>query len=215
MHGRALKIVITESHSGGCREVATDLTRAGHTVLRCHEKPGADTEEPCVAWTAGRGCPLLAQDVDVVVDVRADAGPQTVREQGAVCALVAGVPLVVCGPVDARGGLLARADVLCRREDIEAACHAAFSPVGPTAHRVVTRAVALALAGVTAPADVHVDLTARESMVLAEVTVGASPTATAFRRVRGAVRLALAPFTPTWPYTPVVLYHRTSTADHR
>ncbi|MFI6986713.1 hypothetical protein ACIBSV_50400 [Embleya sp. NPDC050154] len=212
MHRRGLKIVITESHSGGCRQVATDLAEAGHTVLRCHEKPGAEPEEPCVAWAAGRGCPLLAPDIDVVVDVRANAGPRTEREQGAMCALVAGVPLVVCGPVDTHDAMLARADVVCRRTDVESACRTAFSPVGPTAHRVVTRAVSLALAGVTAPADVHVDLTVREGMVLADVTVGASPTATAVRRVRGAVRRALAPFTPTWPYTPVTLYHRTPTA---
>ncbi|WP_439678327.1 hypothetical protein [Embleya sp. MST-111070] len=72
----------------------------------------------------------------------------------------------------------------------------------------LARAVSRALAGVTAPADVHVDLTARESVVVADITVVASPTATAFRRVRGAVRTALVPFTPAWPYVPVTLYHR-------
>ncbi|MFI1380201.1 hypothetical protein [Embleya sp. NPDC020886] len=213
MHRRGLKIVITESQPDGCRQVAGHLTEAGHTVLRCHGQPGTERTEPCVAWAAGGGCPLLAQDVDVVVDVRADEGPRTAREQGAMCALVAGVPLVVCGPVGARDGMLARADVLCHHDDIEAACRTAFSPVGPTAHRVVARAVSLALAGVTTPADVHVRLTARESTVFADITVGASPTATAIRRVRAAVRLALAPFTPSWPYTPVMLYHRERPAD--
>ncbi|MGW9211618.1 hypothetical protein ACWGR4_32195 [Embleya sp. NPDC055664] len=211
MRRRGLKIVLTESHTGGCEPVAGELTAAGHRVLRCHGGSAVDTEAPCVAWTVGGGCPLLAPDVDVVVDVRTEAGPQTAREQGAMCALVAGVPLVVCGPVDTLGGTwtLSRADVVCGPADVEAACHRAFSPVGPTAHRVVARAVSRALAGVTAPADVHVGLTARESVVVADITVAASPTATAFRRVRGAVRTALAPFTPAWPYVPVTLYHRT------
>jgi hypothetical protein len=53
MHGRGLKIVITESHSGGCGQVATDLAEAGHTVVRCHETPGAEAEDPCVAWALG------------------------------------------------------------------------------------------------------------------------------------------------------------------
>ncbi|MFE5332818.1 hypothetical protein ACFRCG_41190 [Embleya sp. NPDC056575] len=208
---RGLKIVVTESHTGGCGQVVSELTAAGHTVSRCHDGPAPGPEAPCVAWAAGGECPLLAPDVDVVVDVRTGAGPRTAREQGAMCALVAGVPLVVCGPVDALdgSGTLSRADVVCGRADVEAACHRAFSPVGPTAHRVVARAVSRALAGVAAPGDVQVDLTTRESVVLADITVGASPTATAFRRVRGAVRMALAPFTPGWPYIPVTLYHRT------
>ncbi|MFI1583838.1 hypothetical protein [Embleya sp. NPDC020630] len=210
MRRRSLKIVITESHTGGCEPVASELTAAGHRVLRCHGESAVGSEAPCVAWTAGGGCPLIAPDVDVVVDVRTEVGPQTVREQGVMCALVAGVPLVICGPADTLGGTgaLSRADVVCGRADVEAACHRAFSPVGPTAHRVVARAVSRALAGVTAPADVHVDLTARESVVVADITVAASPTATAFRRVRGAVRTALAPFTPAWPYVPVTLYYR-------
>ncbi|WP_439681284.1 hypothetical protein [Embleya sp. MST-111070] len=210
-----MKILITESHADGCGQVANELVEAGHTVLHCHEGPGVGTAVPCVAWAADGGCPLLAPDVDVVVDVRTEEGPQTTREQGAMCALVAGVPLVVCGPVDTHGGTLSRADVVCGRADVEAACHSAFSPVGPTAHRVVARAVSRALAGVIAPAEVHVDLTARESIVFADITVGASPTATAFRHVRGAVRTALAPFTPAWSYTPVTLYHREPRAHRR
>ncbi|MFF7250157.1 hypothetical protein ACFZBU_40485 [Embleya sp. NPDC008237] len=211
MRRQELKIVVTESHTGGCEPVASELAAAGHTVLRCHGGSAAGTEAACAAWAVGGGCPLLAPDVDVVVDVRTEAGPQTTREQGAMCALVAGVPLVVCGPVDTLdgSGTLSRADVVCGRADVEAACRRAFSPIGPTAHRVVARAVSRALAGVTAPDDVHVDLTARESVVVADITVAASPTATTFRRVRSAVRTALAPFTPAWPYVPVTLYHRT------
>jgi len=79
---------------------ATELEAAGCTVLRCHE-PG-EPAFPCNALLQGRTCPL---DVgfDVVVTVRArPLGEPTQAELGVICALHAGVPLVVAGVVSER-----------------------------------------------------------------------------------------------------------------
>ena len=40
-----------------------------------------------------------------------------------------------------------------------------------------------------------------------DVTVAAAPCATTYPRVRSAVRMAMAAFTPAWPYTPVTVHH--------
>ncbi len=76
-------------------QAGAQLRAAGRTVLRCHE-PG-EASFPCNALIAGRRCPLDV-GVDVVLDVRArPVNPPSASEFGAVCALHAGVPLVVAG----------------------------------------------------------------------------------------------------------------------
>jgi hypothetical protein len=117
------------------------------------------------------------------------------------------VPLVVCGPTDTTNSMLLRADLVCRPDRLVPACHAAASPVSPTAHRVVAEAVCAALAGLGKPPRITVDLELREHTVIADVTVAAAPCATTYTRVRSAVRTALARFTPTWPYVPVTVHH--------
>jgi hypothetical protein len=74
---------------------ATELEAGGCKVLRCHE-PG-EPAFPCNALIEGRTCPLDA-GFDVVAAVRArPLATPSQAELGVVCALHAGVPLVVAG----------------------------------------------------------------------------------------------------------------------
>ncbi|MGW9209690.1 hypothetical protein ACWGR4_22200 [Embleya sp. NPDC055664] len=129
--------------------------------------------------------------------------------QGAECALVAGVPLVVCGPADS-GGPLLRADVLCGPTELVAACPGALSPIGATAHRVVARAVRTALTarGTGPSAGIEVRLVLRDTTVVADITLDTVPSRATHNHVRTAVRTSLAPFTSAWAYTPVTLHRR-------
>lgn len=204
-----LDIVLTEASEGDCDAAAAELSASGHRVHRCHpaQDPAADPEHRCVAWRPGGRCPLTTEPVDLVIDVRGADGPETPREQAAMCAHLAGVPLIVCGPTDTTNSMLLRADVVCRPDRLALACLTALSPVGPTAHRAVLRAARTALAGLSdlPPVTVHLEL--RDHTVLVDITVAAAPCATTYPRVRSAVRLALAAFTPAWPYTPVTVHH--------
>ena len=76
-------------------QLAGLLASDGHTVVRCHE-PG-DSAFPCNALVEGRQCPLDAGfDVAVTARSRVAATP-TPGEQGVVCTLRHGIPLVVAG----------------------------------------------------------------------------------------------------------------------
>lgn len=207
MRHHELRILATESRPGDCDAAAAELAGLGHVVHRCHPVGTRAAEPVCTAWQPGSRCPLMSHTVDVVVDVRSAPGPTTPREQGAMCALLANVPLVVSGPVDSADSLLLRADVVCRPERLVLACHTAASPVSPTAHRAVADALRAALAGLGEPPPLSVHLELRDSTVVADITIAAPPTPTTFTRVRTATRTALARFTPHWPYTPVTVHH--------
>lgn len=76
-------------------QAAAQLRGAGRQVLRCHE-PG-EASFPCNALLPERRCPLDV-GIDVVLDIRArPVNPPALSEFGALCALHAGVPLVVAG----------------------------------------------------------------------------------------------------------------------
>ncbi|MCF2533309.1 hypothetical protein [Yinghuangia soli] len=172
-----------------------------------------DRPASCVAWEPGSRCPLTIADIDLVLDVRTAHGPETTREQGAMCAQLAGVPLVVCGPTDTSNSMLLRADVVCHPDRLQLACVSALSPVGATARRSVEQALRAALAGLGDPPPVAVSLELRDHTVVADVTVAAAPSATTYTRVRTVVRAALARFTPAWPYVPVTVHHAPAHPD--
>ncbi|MCF2533824.1 hypothetical protein [Yinghuangia soli] len=209
MRHHGLTILVTEAAPGDCDASADGLAASGHRIHRCHpvHDPASPSDARCMAWRPGGRCPLTTADVDLVVDVRSAHGPETSREQGAMCALLAGIPLVVCGPTDATNSMLLRADAICRPHRLASACDTALSPVGPTARRAVTRAARTALAGLSEPPPIAVDLELRGHTVVVDVTVAAAPCATTYPRVRSAVRMAMAAFTPAWPYTPVTVHH--------
>jgi len=95
-HAQPVKVLLVESDAHGADDAAARLRRAGHLVERCHE-PGLPAF-PCNALLRGGACPLEGGDVDVAVVVRSRPWPRpSTLEDGVVCALRRGVPLVVAG----------------------------------------------------------------------------------------------------------------------
>lgn len=91
-----MRTLLIEAVPNTGNATAATLAGAGHDVLRCHPHDGPSF--PC-SGLSGEGCPLDDHSgVDVVVAVRAEAGPEpTVDESGVTCALRQGVPVVVVG----------------------------------------------------------------------------------------------------------------------
>jgi hypothetical protein len=95
---RVLSVLVVGTDDWAIEQSAAALQAAGHEPLRCHDA-GAPTF-PCNALRAGRRCPL---DIGVHAVVTSRARPvstPTLTEMGVVCALHAGVPLVVTGISD-------------------------------------------------------------------------------------------------------------------
>lgn len=93
--GRAEAVLVVGTDQWAIEQAGAQLRTAGRRVLRCHE-PG-EPFFPCNALLPGRRCPLDA-GIDVVLDIRArPVNPPALPEFGAVCALHAGIPLVVAG----------------------------------------------------------------------------------------------------------------------
>jgi hypothetical protein len=88
-----MRILVTEAQQGDGRLVGALLATAGHEVAFCHP-PGLPAES-CAGLVPGRRCPLLGQRVDVVLDVRLEAGALSLREMGALCAVHSGTPVVL------------------------------------------------------------------------------------------------------------------------
>ena len=90
-----MRVLVLEGEPGAAGEVERRLRAAGHEVVRCHE-PGLPLF-PCVGLSDG-ACPLDGPRVDVAVTVRGHVRPSpALTEDGAVCALRAGIPLVMAG----------------------------------------------------------------------------------------------------------------------
>ncbi len=120
---RPLDVLVIESRPGAAGEATRALESAGHHTVTCYRSRDR-AAFPCRAVLDPADCPLDAgADVALLVRARnADPGP---REQGASCAIRAGVPLVEAGPsvLDPYEPYLAR-----RVEgDVVAACEATHS----------------------------------------------------------------------------------------
>jgi hypothetical protein len=83
-----------ESHPGVANVAVTQLTDAGHTIVRCDT---ADRRYPCRGLAAGGECPL-DEHVDVAV-LAQELGTIHV-EHGAVCAARSRVPVVEVDGID-------------------------------------------------------------------------------------------------------------------
>ena len=94
----SLNVLVVENEPGAADAAAAELRTAGHAVLSCHEAGvGAF---PCKAVVDPNACPLRSQAVDVALVVRAGRRAQpNALEDGARCALVHRIPLVVAGDV--------------------------------------------------------------------------------------------------------------------
>lgn len=93
----SFKIMVLESDPGAADQAIHDLTGAGHVALRCHDRDAPAF--PCRGVADQSTCPLRSEVVDVALVVRAHPRSEPGREQdGARCALLHRVPLVVAGP---------------------------------------------------------------------------------------------------------------------
>jgi hypothetical protein len=93
---KPLDVLVIESHPGAAAEAVQSLKAAGHHVLRCYDDDS--NSFPCLGVTDPAECPL-ARRTDVALLVRRRVAPRpTALEQGATCAIRAGVPLVEAGP---------------------------------------------------------------------------------------------------------------------
>jgi hypothetical protein len=133
-----LNVMLLESDHGVGEEAANELAEAGHAVLRCHD-PDAPAF-PCRGLVDAASCPLHSHAVDVALTVRSQVASQPApSEDGARCALMSGVPLVVAGPsvFDPYVGL--EVSVLDRTYDVVAACEdAVTTQLADRARRVET-----------------------------------------------------------------------------
>ena len=92
----SLNVMVLESEPDAANIAGQELREAGHTVLSCHDAGQAPF--PCRGVTQPATCPLLSHKVDVALVVRIGTRAQpTLGEDGARCALVHRVPLVVAG----------------------------------------------------------------------------------------------------------------------
>jgi hypothetical protein len=92
----ALNVMVLENEPDAASVAEQELRAAGHTVLSCHDAGHAPF--PCRGVIDPASCPLESHKVDVALVVRTGARAQpTLGEDGARCALVQRVPLVVAG----------------------------------------------------------------------------------------------------------------------
>jgi hypothetical protein len=139
-----LNIMVLESERGVADRAIGELTEAGHVVLRCHDR-GASVF-PCRGLVDASTCPQRSHVIDVALTVRSGWSFQpTSTEDGARCALMSHVPLVVAGPSapDPYVGLETR--VVDRPYDVVAACEEAASaelvPYARRAEAVITETI--------------------------------------------------------------------------
>jgi len=136
----SLNVLLLESDHGAARDVARDLTDAGHVVLRCHD-PDAPAF-PCRGIVEQSACPLRSHTVDVALAVRSRPRSQpTPEEDGVRCSLMHRVPLVVAGPSVLDPYEQFEARIVDRADDVVAACEAVAEAELPHHSRVATEAL--------------------------------------------------------------------------
>jgi hypothetical protein len=119
-----LNVLVVEDEGGAADVAIRELTHAGHAVFRCHD-PGA-AAFPCRGLLDASTCPLRSHEIDVALTVRAEVSTRpSPREDGARCALMSKVPLVVAGSsvFDPYAGL--ETGVLNRTYDVVESCEQA------------------------------------------------------------------------------------------
>jgi hypothetical protein len=90
-----LDVLVAESHPRVAAKAADALVAAGHRVHRCHDDP--ERAFPCRGLVESSTCPLV-DHVDVALLVRGADGPWPTRlEDGVLCAIRTGIPVVEQG----------------------------------------------------------------------------------------------------------------------
>ena len=196
-----MEILITEAAPGDADDVAGELTATGHQVSRCN-LAGTDR---CAPLVSGAGCPLHERPIAAVVDVRRRPVAFGQHELGAMCAVRAGVPLVVCGPTPDEAGPWRDADVRCTEDALPDVLALADSVTGSATRRRVEHAVAAALRTLGRPAVAEVDIGSAPGVVRVVVSL-AGPVPDLLHEVLPlAVRGALAGVTLHWAQAQVTI----------
>ncbi len=156
-----LEVLVIESHPGAAAAAVQALEAAGHHTITCFESQ-TGTGFPCRAVVDPADCPLKRQpDVALLVRPQIALRPDPL-EQGASCALRAGVPLVEAGPAHLdpyEPWLSGRVD-----GDVVAACEAASDAALDTLRRRILGLVRPLLAAADiAPCDLSCRIEPRGS----------------------------------------------------
>jgi len=179
----ALDVMIIESRPGAAASAVHALEAAGHRIRRCHDEDS--TGFPCRGLIDPGDCPLAAHaDLALLVRDGVASGP-TAFEQGTMCAIRAGVPLVEVGPaaLDPYEPWLAAR--VCSAADLVTTCEAAGDASLAELHREILRLCAPTLFAAGIPARQAVCRVQREATGLHVEFILPSP-------VSGAVKQALA-----------------------
>jgi len=184
-----LNVMVLENEPDASAPAQQELRDAGHTVLSCHGP--ASAAFPCLGVAQPSACPLHTHAVDVALVVRLGTRAQpTLGEDGARCALVHRVPLVVAGTplFDPFDEFASR--TIDRTYDVVEACEAAAS--APLA-AFGTRATAV-LHEVLDPSSPAADATAVVHRVAGrlDVRIEHGEAMTKDERNRAAVRIVMA-----------------------
>jgi len=184
----ALNVLLVENEVNAGARAAGELREAGHCVLACHDEDCAAF--PCRGVREPSACPLRSHDVDVALLVRSGVRAQpSAREDGARCAVMQRIPLVVAGePVlDPYDEFATR--TLSRTYDVVAACElAATAPIDSLSRRATAKL--LEVCGAAAPPGLRAEVTRRDGRL--RVRGFDTDTMTRDERSRAAVRVAMA-----------------------
>jgi hypothetical protein len=184
-----MRVLLTESEPGAAARVESQLRAAGYDVAHCHDTRTPNDE--CLVFAGHGECPLHGVPVDLVVDVRATAGPETARERGAACAVRTGVPLVVVGDADTARYPWSQAAAMCTADEVLEACESILHPGITAAGRAVEHAARRSLLACGVDARPTVSIAEGAADVGVFVFVPVELTEVIRREVSAAVRLAL------------------------
>jgi len=185
-----LNVLVLENEPDAAAVAERELRDAGHTVLSCHEEAAGSF--PCRGIARPSECPLRSDAVDVALVVRVGGRAQpTLGEDGARCALIHRVPLVVAGaPMFDPFGDYA-AEELDRTYGVVEACEqAATKPIDDLGRRATE--VLDEVVGVTAPGQASPRAVVTRHAGRLNVHVLNSETLTREERARAAVRITMA-----------------------
>ena len=183
-----LNVLVVENEPYAADVATQELRAAGHQVLSCHEPQTASF--PCRGVSDPASCPLHAHEVDVALAVRVGTRARpTLGEDGARCALMHRVPLVVAGApfFDPFADYATR--TIERTYDVVGTCEqAAQAPIEALGVRATT--ALRAVVGGSATSAAHVQVTRRAGRLTVQVTDAGEMTQQ--ERSRAAVRIVVA-----------------------
>ncbi|MEP7054972.1 MAG: hypothetical protein ABI912_06960 [Actinomycetota bacterium] len=179
-------VLVTDASPAESAVLMTELARVGHEIVRCF--PLASVNAPC-AYIATGVCPVDDKAIDLAVDVRTmTAGALTPREQGAVCALRAGIPVIIATDSD---NPLFRLTTTTMAEDAATAVEVALTqPSIQSATRRVGEAAVRELGLFDPAVKVSVDIVLRDSTLDLVIAIGSRPPAAVMQAVRSAATRA-------------------------